>query len=102
LETVLVTLEPSDTFRPHPAIASEVVDGELVVLQLDDGLYYGLDRMGTRMWERLVAGRCVREVVDELAQQYPDEPREKLSWDLITLAAKLVDSRLLVSGTSID
>lgn len=96
-----MTLEPSDTFRPHPAIASEVVDGELVVLQLDDGLYYGLDRMGTQIWKRLVAGRCVRDVVDELAQQYPDEPREKLSADLVTLAAKLVDSRLLVSEASV-
>ncbi len=97
-----MTLEPSDTFRPHPAIASEVVDGELVVLQLDDGLYYGLDRMGTQIWTRLVAGQCVGDVVAELAQRYPDEPREKLSEDLVTLATKLVNSRLLVSDASAD
>lgn len=57
-------LEPS----PH-VIASEVGD-ETVLLHLDNGTYYGLDVMGTRIWNLVKAGEIPDSVCSTIAQAY--------------------------------
>lgn len=49
------------------------LDGESVVLDLESGMYYGLNRVATVVWSRMVAAgeaavdRLVADVVDEFA-----------------------------------
>lgn len=90
-----VTFDLSDTFVPHPALVSEVVDGEVVLLQLDDGIYYGLDAVGTQTWQRLTAGDSLGDTVRACAAHFPSEPPHRITSDLLTLTQALVDSRLL-------
>lgn len=91
-----MALDLSDTFNPHPSLASEVVDGELVLLHLDDGIYYGLDVMGTQTWQRLVSGQTLGAVISDCAAQFPTQSPEKIASDLRSLTQSLVASRLLV------
>lgn len=91
-----MVLNLSDTFNPHPSLASEVVDGELVLLHLDDGIYYGLDVMGTQTWQRLASGQTLGAVIADCVRQFPAQSPEKISADLHALAQSLVTSRLLV------
>ncbi len=95
VEDPAVTIDLSDTFAPHPSLASEVVDGEAVLLQLDDGIYYGLDAVGTRAWCLLSNGDCLRAAIDRCVAQFPAEPPERITSDLVALTQALVDSRLL-------
>lgn len=96
---VIMTVALTDTFAAHPSLASEVVEGELVVLHLDEGVYYGLDALGTRAWGRLSGGVPLGEVITELAREYPTEPHERISSDLVNLTRDLVEARLLVATT---
>lgn len=93
-------MDPTHTFLPHGALASEVVDGELVVLQLDDGIYYGLDTLGTAIWKELAAGRPLGAVLQQLVRQFPEQSREQLCADLSTLTDELLASHLLVRSNS--
>ena len=47
-----VTIGPDVVFRE--------LDGEAVILNLETGLYFGLNEMGTRIWQRLDAHGEVR------------------------------------------
>lgn len=98
IETVPVTIALRDTFRPHTALASEIVDGELVVLHLDDGVYYGLDQIGTHIWRRLGAGDSIEAVLQHLVHHYPQEAVQKLTSDLLSLTHELLSANLLLPG----
>ncbi len=71
-----------------------VLDGETVLLNLDSGKYFGLDPVGTRMWELLEEKGCLEAAIQPLLDEY-DVRQEKLQEDLITLVTKLVDHGLL-------
>jgi hypothetical protein len=59
-------------------------DGELVILDLEKGLYYGLDPLGTTMWVRMAAGQTVGEVAAEVLGEYDVDARVLLE-DLLAL-----------------
>lgn len=56
-------------------ITSQLGD-ESVILGLDDGMYYGLDAIGTRVWALMEQPRLVRDICDVIQQEYDVQPAE--------------------------
>jgi hypothetical protein len=56
-------------------ITSEL-GGESVILSLNDGMYYGLDPIGTHIWSLLDHPREVREICAVIQEGYEVEPAE--------------------------
>ncbi len=54
---------------------------ESVLFNVEDGFYYGLDDVGTRIWEALVASDTVEEARTALLNRF-DVPAEQLDRDL--------------------
>jgi hypothetical protein len=48
--------------------------GEAVLLNFESERYYGLDSVGTRIWEALAAGATLREGYTRLLAEYDVEP----------------------------
>ena len=46
------------------------VEGEAVILNLADGVYYGLDPVGARVWEMLDRPRSVGELRDAVVAEW--------------------------------
>lgn len=75
-------------------VVSEVVDGETVILNLQTGAYFALNRTGTRIWE-LIRERCDREVVcGRVAKEFRVDPM-RVRADFDRLAQALVERGLL-------
>jgi Coenzyme PQQ synthesis protein D (PqqD) len=53
-------------------LASEL-SGEVVILSLADGVYYGLDAVGAFVWHQLRDPRTVRDLVDDVMERYATE-----------------------------
>ena len=47
----------------EPVVITDVIDGEFVILNLQKGSYYGLDPIGSEIWQRIIAGESVSEIV---------------------------------------
>jgi hypothetical protein len=79
-------------------IAEDVVfrelSGELVILSLSSGEYFGLDAIGTKVWKLLLDGSSVEKVVDTLVLEF-DIDRETLRSDVDALVKQLVDRGLI-------
>ena len=43
---------------------------EIVILSLNDGIYYGLNSVGARIWELIQTPRSIKELCDQLVQEY--------------------------------
>ena len=54
-------------------IASDL-DGETVMMSVQNGKYYGLDRIGSRIWALMDTPLCVSELCDILIEEYQVEP----------------------------
>jgi hypothetical protein len=53
-----------------PAIVSDIIDGEAVILNLLTGNYYSLEGAGAEIWDLLVRGLAISEVAETLAGRY--------------------------------
>jgi Coenzyme PQQ synthesis protein D (PqqD) len=87
-------LSLSDSLTVHPDTVFRLLDDESVLLNLKSGTYFGLDPVGTRMWQLLVEHGTLARVCDELAREYVVD-REVLERDLLSLGRQLCDRELM-------
>lgn len=64
------------------------LEDETVILHLKDGIYFGLNHVGTRIWNLLEVQRTVGEIRDILIEEYEAEP-VRVEEDLIELLKDL-------------
>ena len=82
--------------RPNAEeVASDILDGEAVMINLSTGMYYNMDQTGALIWELLDAGRSVDEIGSALTLRY-DVSREQVDADVLRLLAQLVVENLVV------
>ena len=75
-------------------LVSTELGGETVILHLGDGIYYGLDAVGTRIWDLIQEPKSVAQVRDALLEEYDVDPDRCLS-DLIALLQDLTNRNLI-------
>lgn len=62
------------TFKIPDNVLFQEVDGEAVLLSLDQGCYYGLDELGTRIWKLIQQDLDGDQVVAAIVEEYDVEP----------------------------
>jgi hypothetical protein len=56
--------------RDNDNLLTTTVDGELIALSVADGVCYGLNSMGTRIWELLAEPRSVDSLCEQLTREF--------------------------------
>ncbi len=74
--------------------ASSDLGGEVAILDLKAGVYYGLDAVGARIWSLIQEPRTVNEIRNILLEEYEVEP-EQCERDLLALLRRLADEGLV-------
>jgi Coenzyme PQQ synthesis protein D (PqqD) len=70
------------------------LEEEAVILNLATGIYYGLDPVGTRIWELIQERGMVDTVLEAILHEYEVEP-ERCEQDLLCLLRKLYAKGLI-------
>ncbi len=68
--------------------------GEVVLLNLENGMYYGLDPVGARIWNLIQKPKNVNDIRDVLLKEYDVEPA-RCEQDLLALLKRLADEGLI-------
>jgi hypothetical protein len=68
--------------------------GEAAILNIKNGVYYGLDPVGARIWNLMQQPRAVVEIQRTIVGEYDVEP-ERCSRDLLGLLEKLLSEGLI-------
>ena len=89
-----VSLSLSSRVKVSDDTLFQELSGETVLLELSRGVYYGLDEIGTRIWNLLAEGRSLEETVDVLVEEY-DVDRARGAADVLRLVGELEERRLL-------
>jgi hypothetical protein len=77
---------------------STSVGGDAVILGMKDGIYYGLDAVGARIWELVRTPRRVADLVSILTAEF-DVDAERCERDLLALLREL-ETRNLVRASA--
>jgi Coenzyme PQQ synthesis protein D (PqqD) len=75
-------------------LISAPVDGEVVILSVERGTYYGLDEIGTEIWQRLDSPVRVDVLCEDLAAKYAAD-RRTIERDVLTLLESLLAEGLV-------
>jgi hypothetical protein len=87
-------------FQTSEDVVAREVGGEMVLLDLNSGLYFGLDPVGSRIWDRLCTGDAsIAELTDVIEEEF-DAPRERIEQDIAALIDQLVERQLVSSLTA--
>jgi hypothetical protein len=86
--------------RIPEGILSHLLQNELVLLNLNTGVYCGLDPVGTRIWQLMQTrpARSLQQIVNVLVKEY-DVDEERCIRDLRSLVARLEENRLIELAT---
>ena len=76
------------------SVISRAVGDETVLLDLESGIYFGLDRVGQRIWESIGAGLTLGETAAVIESEYEVDTAKAQS-DVIEFARELLGRGLL-------
>ena len=90
-------MSPSQRLRISDAAVVRDLDGESVILNIESGIYFGLDQVGTRIWELIGQYGDVDSILRVLEDEYDADPRV-LRADLEALIGVLIEKQLVTEG----
>jgi hypothetical protein len=80
------------------AVAKDVVSCDLLeetaILNMKNSVYYGLDPVGTRIWNLIQQPITIQKILDVLLAEYDVEP-DRCQVDLYELIEQLIDNELV-------
>ena len=87
-------LDFSTSVVPSPEVLVQELDGEAVLLNLESERYFGLDDVGTRVWQHLLEHRRLDRVCAELLKEY-EVDESTLRADVLRLVQELVEAGIV-------
>ncbi|MBL7196914.1 MAG: PqqD family protein [Candidatus Omnitrophica bacterium] len=75
-------------------VTYRIIDNEAVILNLDNGYYYSLNEVGTRIWEAIDKQKSLDQVLSLLNEEY-QLPERQLRSDLMGLVKDLEKEELI-------
>ena len=83
--------------KVNPDVLFQDLHGEAVLLDLKSGIYFGLDSVGTRIWQLFAEYDSLSDIARVIKTEY-DVAEDNCAADLIALVAELERHGLLTIG----
>ena len=87
---------PEPVYRLAEGVLFQQLDRESVLLNMKTEQYFGLDPVGTRIWQLLTTKHSVEATVTTMRSEY-EVDEAKLRHDVLALADRLTAKGLLVA-----
>jgi hypothetical protein len=81
-------------------VAAKVMDGEAILINLSNGIYYSMDKVGAVVWELVERNFSPEEMVASIISRYEVET-EKAQADVERLLKELVDENLILAADGV-
>lgn len=87
-------MDLNQTITLSPEVISQEVSGETVLLDLESEHYFGLDEVGTRIWQLIKETDNLQTIFQTLLAEY-DVSEERLTQDLDKLLTEIAELGLV-------
>ncbi|AGA92228.1 Coenzyme PQQ synthesis protein D (PqqD) [Thioflavicoccus mobilis 8321] len=69
-----MTIERTSVIRQSEEQVAAEVDGEVVMMSVEQGNYYGLDEVGSRIWQLIETPTTLADLCEDLTKEFDVEP----------------------------
>ena len=80
--------------RLNQELLQSEIDGETIMMSIDNGEYYGLNSVASRIWEILKTEPLFSELLDTLTSEY-DIDKNQCKTETLEFLNKLVTTKLI-------
>ena len=84
-----------------PSVVHEIIDGEAVIVNMANGKYYSIDKVGADIWGFIENGANLDQIIDAVSQLYQGN-RDAIETSVQRLIAELLEEKLILSKEGID
>lgn len=81
-----------------PAVTHETFDQETVIVNLEKGYYYSLEKVGAKIWQEIEKGATSEQIV-EVIQQIYNAPFFQIEEEVLSLIQKLQQEELILPSS---
>ena len=86
-------------FEVSSSVVAREVGGEMMLMDLESGTYFGLDPVGMRIWQSLEDGQSTEQMLERLESEFDVTP-EQLRKDVATLYQTLREHNLVIETSA--
>jgi hypothetical protein len=90
-----IEIRPDTMLQRKPGMLFNEIDGEIVMLSVENSEYYGMDKVGSRIWQLLENQMKFKELVAILMDEF-DVTEEKCSSETMNFVKKMTEKKLLI------
>ena len=90
----MTDLNPDTPLIRDPDLVAADMDGDLVMMSIDNGEYYGVGGVGPRIWELLESPRTVEQITAGIVDEFEVEA-ETCREDILGFIRQLLDMGLV-------
>lgn len=83
------------TIKRNPELVASDMDGETVMMSIDNGEYFGLDPVGSRIWTLIENQIRIDKLIEQLLEEF-DVTKEQCELDTLEFLNQLQDKNLLI------
>jgi hypothetical protein len=69
-----MAIDPTISLARSSSVIGTEVDGEFVLMSIEDGKYFGLDAIGSEIWRRLESPKSADVLTAELKAHFDGDP----------------------------
>jgi hypothetical protein len=73
------------------------IDGEVVMLSIENSEYYGIDKVGSRIWELLEKSISFKELINKLMGEYEVSEQQCMD-DTLDFLSILIEKKLITNN----
>lgn len=88
-------IEENTLLRRNPDMLYSNMDGETVMMSVENGEYYGLDEIGARIWQLLENPESAETLARKLIEEY-DVSWETCLSDVLEFLSIMAEKRLII------
>jgi hypothetical protein len=89
-------IAPDTILQRKGDLLFNAIDGEVVMLSIENSEYYGMDKVGSRIWELLEQPVSFQELVAKLMEEY-EVSEQQCTDDTLAFLKKLTDKNLVIT-----
>ncbi len=88
-------IEKDYLIKKNESMVLAELDGQIVMMSIENGEYYGFNEMATIVWEKIESGIRVSELVEKLIAEY-SVTKEECAKDISELVKYLSNKNIVI------
>lgn len=92
------TLDLNTRLRQHPNQVAAEADGEVLMMHIESGNYYGLNEVASFLWQQLDTAKSVQELCDAVLAEFDVEEAACVA-DALGFLQDMLDDGLIERAT---